>query len=208
MLRILLIRHGATDLLGRVLYGRMPGVHLNSEGLQQAETLARALKSRYRLHEVISSPMERALETARPVAEAQSLSVTIDEAFNEIDFGSWVGKPFRELRSSEHWKRYCQFRTTTRPPGGESMMDVQSRAWSGLSAIAERHPHGEEATVAVLSHGDVVRGILMLALGMSIDHIHRLEAAPASVSEILIWGADVQVRTINETFSTIQISDY
>ena len=60
MIRLLLVRHGNTDLLGRVLYGRMPGVHLSPEGLRQAEAVGRALQSRYRLAEVVSSPLERA----------------------------------------------------------------------------------------------------------------------------------------------------
>lgn len=207
MLRILLIRHGTTDLLGRVLYGRMPDVHLNGEGHAQAKTLARTLNARCELSEVVSSPMDRALETARPIADARSIQIVIDEAFNEIDFGSWIGKTFGELHENEHWTRYCRFRMTTRPPGGESIIDVQSRAWKGIAGIVERHLDEESATVAVVTHGDVIRSILMLALGMSVDDIHRLEAAPASVSELLIWDADVQVRTMNETFSDAGISD-
>jgi broad specificity phosphatase PhoE len=208
MLRILLIRHGTTELLGRVLYGRMPGVHLSEKGRTQARALADALTTRYELDEVVSSPMDRALETARPLAEARCIDIITDDAFNEIDFGSWIGKPFTELQQSDQWERYCRFRATTQPPGGESMMDVQSRAWKGVTRIAERNPaEGENATIAVVTHGDVIRGLLMLALGMSIDHIHRLEAAPASVSELVIWGAEIQVRTINETFSSSAVSD-
>jgi broad specificity phosphatase PhoE len=206
MTRILLIRHGATDLLGRVLYGRMPGVHLNAQGTSQAKALGEALRMRYALSEVVSSPMERATETARPIAEAQGLEITIDEGFNEIDFGAWMGKPFPELDDLDLWKRYYQFRATTRPPGGESMMDVQSRAWSGMARILERYEDNSEAAVAVVTHGDVVRALLLLVLGMSIDHIQRIESAPASVSEIIIRGSDLRVRTINETFSFTCIS--
>jgi broad specificity phosphatase PhoE len=207
MIRILLIRHGATDLLGRVLYGRMPGVHLNSAGVEQAQALAQGLRVRYRLTGVTSSPMDRALETARPIAEAQGLEVFSDQAFTEIDFGSWMGKPFSELHDVELWKRYYRFRATTRPPGGESMMDVQSRAWDGIARILDRHPGIREASVAVVTHGDVIRALLLLVLGMSIDHIHRIEAAPASVSEILIDRSDLRVRTINETISANNVSD-
>ena len=207
MIRILLIRHGATDLLGRVLYGRMPGVHLNSAGRSQAQALAHGLQARYRLAGVISSPLDRALETARPIAEAQGLEVFSDDAFTEIDFGSWMGKPFSELHDVELWKRYYRFRATTRPPGGESMMDVQSRAWDGIARILDRHlPHGE-ASLAVVTHGDVIRALLVLVLGMSIDHIQRIEAAPASVSEVLIDRSELRVRTMNETFSSNSISD-
>ena|ERR1700728_1540067 len=207
MIRILLIRHGATDLLGRVLYGRMPGVHLNAAGLAQAQALAHGLRARYRLTEVISSPMERALETARPIAEAQQLAVSQEGAFTEIDFGSWMGKPFSELHDEELWKRYYRFRATTRPPGGESMMDVQSRAWDGIERILERNLHAREASIAIVTHGDVIRALLLLVLGMSIDHIQRIEAAPASVSEILIDRSELRVRTINETFSANSVSD-
>ncbi len=207
MTRILLIRHGATDLLGRVLYGRMPGVHLNSAGLGQAQALAQALQTRYRLASVVSSPLDRARETAGPIAEAQDLEVSFDEAFTEIDFGSWMGKSFSELHDEELWKRYYRFRATTRPPGGESMMDVQSRAWDGIAKILDRHSHHREASVAVVTHGDVIRALLLLVLGMSIDHIQRIEAAPASVSEILLDHSDLRVRTMNETFSSNRISD-
>jgi broad specificity phosphatase PhoE len=207
MIRILLIRHGSTDLLGRVLYGRMPGVHLNAEGIDQANALAKILKTRCSLREVISSPMDRAIETARPIAEAQAVDISVDEAFNEIDFGSWMGKPFPELHDLELWKRYYRFRATTRPPGGESMMDVQSRAWGGIALILERYQQAEDAAVAVVTHGDVVRALLLLVLGMSIDHIQRIEAAPASVSEILIRRSELRVRTMNETFSLGHVSD-
>jgi broad specificity phosphatase PhoE len=208
MIRILLVRHGATDLLGRVLYGRMPGVHLNPAGLGQARALAHGLQARYRLAEVISSPMDRALETAQPIADAQHLAVSTDEAFTEIDFGSWMGKSFSELQEVELWKRYYRFRATTRPPGGESMMDVQSRAWDGIARILERHLGTQEASVAVVTHGDVVRALLLLVLGMSIDHIHRVEAAPASVSEIVIGRSDLRVRTMNETFSPNSLPEF
>lgn len=207
MTRILLIRHGATDLLGRTLYGRMPGVHINSEGRAQATALAQGLRRRYRLAEVISSPMNRALETARPLADAQALAVSLDEAFNEIDFGSWMGKTFEELHNVDLWKRYYKFRATTRPPEGESMMNVQSRAWEGIARILERHEHEQDASAAVVTHGDVIRALLLLVLGMSIDHIHRIEASPASVSEIVMDRRDLRVRTINEIFSQDGISE-
>lgn len=187
-MRILLIRHGTTDLLGRVLYGRMAGVHLNAEGCRQARVLAEKLKERYRISEVVSSPLERAVETARFIADAQGLDVSIDEGINEIDFGSWMGKTFTELLETDAWKRYNRLRATARPPDGEFMTEVQTRAWNTVERILARHKQAENAVVAVVSHGDVVRALLILLLGMPLDHIYRLEVAPASVSEVLIDG--------------------
>lgn len=199
-MRILLIRHGSTDLLGRVLYGRMPGVHLNAEGCRQAQRLAQRLKENYKLAEVVSSPLERALETARFIANAQGLDVSIDEDINEIDFGSWTGRAFSDLLGSDEWKKYNKLRSTANPPEGEFMMEVQTRAWNTVERIVAQHEQAEDATVAVVSHGDVVRALLMLLLGMPLDYIHRLEVAPASLSEILVGSAYPRVLTINQVF--------
>jgi broad specificity phosphatase PhoE len=198
-MRILLIRHGNTDLLGRVLYGRMPGVHLNGEGCGQAQALGEALKARYRLDEVISSPLERALETASFIARPQALEISVDEGFNEIDFGSWMGKSFAELFETPEWKTYNRFRSTACPPGGEFLMQVQIRAWSSIESILVRYKT-EDAVIAVVTHGDVIRALLLLFLGMPNDHIHRLEASPASVSEIVLGMGHPRVLTVNQIF--------
>src|ERR1700758_3193787 len=139
MIRFLLIRHGNTDLSGRVLYGRMPGVHLNEQGRKQARALAQTIKKKYILSEVVSSPLERALETAQPIAEAQNVALTIDEGIGEIDFGLWMGKSFEELGDREDWRTYNRWRATHWPPGGESMMDVQARAWRSIQIALSRH---------------------------------------------------------------------
>lgn len=199
-MRILLIRHGVVELMGRVLYSRMPGVHLSEEGTRQAQALANALQERFRITEIVASPLERALETARPIAETQGLGVRIDEAFIEVDAGSWMGKPFDELYASEEWKTYNEHRSLACPPGGEFIIDVQTRAWLGVRNILRRYNTADDTTVAVVSHGDVIRGLLILLLGMPVDHIHRLEVAPASVSEISVGNGQPRVLAINQLF--------
>ena len=198
MIRILLIRHGNTDLSGRVLYGRMPGVHLNPEGSRQAELLAQALKQRYAVDTIVSSPLERALETARAIAESYELPVNLDSGINEIDVGNWIGRSFHELSESHDWKLFNRQRATTWPPEGESLMEVQARAWRSIAALVERSPSG--STAAVITHGDVIRSILLLVLGISIDHIHRLEVAPASVTEISAGEHEPLVRCVNRVY--------
>jgi broad specificity phosphatase PhoE len=197
MTRILLIRHGSTDLLGRVLYGRLPGVHLNEEGRHQARVAGLALKTRYRVDAVVSSPLERAIETAQLIADPQGVEVAIDENLNEVDCGIWVGKPFPELNQLEEWHQFNQLRSLTRAPRGESLLEVQARAWTSLENIQTRHQDG---TVAAIAHGDVIRSLLLLLLGMPLDHILRLEVGPASVSEIALGGGDPLVRSINQIF--------
>jgi broad specificity phosphatase PhoE len=195
MTRILLIRHGSTDLLGRVLYGRLPGVHLNKEGRHQARVAGLALKKRYTIDAVISSPLERATETARLIADPQGLDVTMDENLNEVDCGSWIGKPFPELNELEDWRQFNQLRSLTRAPRGESLLEVQARAWKSLEDIQARH---QDETVAAITHGDVIRSLLLLLLGMPLDHILRLEVGPASVNEIALGRGVPLVRSINQ----------
>lgn len=200
MIRILLIRHANTELLGRELYGRRTGVHLSAEGRSQSQNLGQALKQRYTIAEVISSPLERALETARFIADSQGASIVTDEDINEIDFGSWMGKSFAELANLESWRQYNEFRSRTSPPGGEFMMQVQTRAWRALQKIVERYRAQTDATIALISHGDVIRALLILLLGMPLDHIHRIEVAPSSVSEILLGTGHPRVSSMNQVF--------
>ncbi|HEY7306368.1 MAG TPA: histidine phosphatase family protein [Bryobacteraceae bacterium] len=198
MIRILLIRHGVTDLLGHVLYGRMPGIYLNAEGFRQADRLGSMLNSRYKIDEVVSSPLDRATQTAQRVAAAAGIAVEIDPGITEIDFGSWMGKSFQELNRLANWTHYNRNRSTSSPPDGESMLQVQARAWQALERVIHRRELLAESTVAVVSHGDVIRCTLLFLLGMSIDHIYRIEIAPASVSEILLGANGPVVNTINE----------
>jgi broad specificity phosphatase PhoE len=200
MIRILLIRHANAESLGSVLYGRMPGIHLNSEGVRQAQSVGQALKARFKLSQVISSPLERALETARWIAEPQNVPISTDEGITEINFGSWTGRPFAELRESADWKRYNRFRSITSPPGGEFMTDVQVRGWRSLEGILARNRNAPDPSIAVVSHGDVVRSLLLLLLGVPIDYIHRIEVAPASVSEALLGMHEPIIKSVNQLF--------
>ena len=145
--------------------------------------------------------MERTQETARFLSEAFSLPLTIDDHFNEIQFGSWMGMDFNELRDLEAWQEYNRHRSLAAAPGGESMLQVQTRAWLGIQSIAERHAGNPEATVAVVTHGDVVRFLLLLILGMPGDNIGRIEIAPASVSEVVLHGLHPRLVCMNHVFS-------
>lgn len=80
------------------------------------------------------------------------------------------------------------------------MLEVQARVWRGVAKIVDRYQHQQDVTVAIVSHGDVVRGLLLLLLGMAIDHIHRLEIAPASLTEILVFAGAPRVVNVNQVF--------
>ena len=200
MPRILLIRHGHTELLGKVLYGRLQGIRLSDQGRHDIVRMAEGICQRYRIEQIISSPLDRARETADALAAVAGLSsVSIDESFIEIDFGEWMGKSFEELADDERWKLYNRHRSLYGAPGGESMPQVQARAWSAIQQVVARQST-PDVTLAIVSHGDVIRGLVMLFLGMPLDFIHHLEISPASVTEVLLHNSFPRVVSVNQIF--------
>jgi probable phosphomutase (TIGR03848 family) len=193
MTTFLLIRHGMTDAVGQYLAGTAPGVHLNALGRQQAEELAWRLNT-VPIKALASSPLERALETAKPLARDHALDIEVRPDLNEVEIGEWTGKHFGELSTNPDWIRFNTARSTALPPGGELMIDVQHRAVRVLLDLARRHP---DEIVALVSHGDVLRAILLFALGMPIDYYDRVEASPARVSVVTLDGGTPKVLQVN-----------
>jgi broad specificity phosphatase PhoE len=195
MLTILLIRHAACDHVGRAIAGRAHGVHLNATGRYQADALGRwLLRMRMeasapgaRLQAVYSSPLQRATETAEILGRHLNLPVTVEPGLNELDFGAWTGRTLAELDGDPVWHAFNSARASTRIPGGELMAEAVGRATAALSRMEQAHPG---AWVAAVSHGDIVRGLLLRALRMSLDHIHRIEVAPASISTVEVWDGE------------------
>ena len=128
------------------------------------------------------------------VAAALGLPVTVDPGFEEIDFGRWTGRRFDELAPDPEWQTWNRSRALARCPEGETMHAAQSRALSALSCL--RATHGE-ATVIVVSHADILKSVLVAALGTSLDQLHRFNLRPASVSTVLLFDDGAVVDGIN-----------
>jgi broad specificity phosphatase PhoE len=129
--RLLLVRHAESEGLGRRLWGRLPGSPLTGTGRRQAAALAARLSS-LSLDAVVSSPLERAMDTATAMAARGRREVAVDDAFTEVDFGTWAGAAFSELVGQAEWDRWNSERSRARCPGGESMAEVQDRAAAGV----------------------------------------------------------------------------
>jgi broad specificity phosphatase PhoE len=184
-----LVRHAAHELVDRVLCGRMPGVNLGEEGRAQAGRVAQRL-ARERVAAIHTSPLERARETAAPISEKLDLTPEICEAITEIDIGEWAGKDFVALQQDPHWASWNNARSVTRPPGGETMLEVQARVIEHLERVRGSHP---DQGVVLVSHGDVIKACLLYCLGMPIDGYRLFDISPASISTLAIgdWGAKV-----------------
>jgi broad specificity phosphatase PhoE len=194
MATFFLVRHAAHDLLGKYLVGRAGGVGLSPQGREQAERLAERL-ARERLTSVQSSPRERALQTAEPLAVRSALPVETMAALDEIHMGEWSGKTFAELESDPRWQAWNDTRDSACCPQGESMQGVRQRIVEHLDGIVARG----DSRVAIVSHADVIKAAVLHYLGLPLNAVHRLEIAPASISVLVLgaWGS--KLLKLNET---------
>ena len=187
MTLLLLIRHGENDVMQRHLTGRAPGVSLNGKGRQQAELLADAL-IHAPLKAVYSSPLERAIETAEPLALSRHLSVQVRPNLIEVDYGGFQGRTYKQLGRLKLWKALLENPSQIRFPGGETMAEVQQRVVADLDTLAREwlttdgDGKSEEHLIAIVAHADVIRLALAHYLNMALDDFLRLTVNPASLS--------------------------
>lgn len=191
---LLLVRHARHGDYGRRLTGRAGGVGLTDEGRRQADVLARRLASDG-LSEIQTSPRERAVQTAEAIAHASGARLRVVEALDEIDFGKWTALEFAALEGQPEWDLWNTARATARTPGGESMGEAAARIAAHVDTLtAERA--GE--CIALVSHCDMIRGLVATWLGLSLDNILRFEIAPASTSRLVAGPSGRTLVSLNE----------
>lgn len=195
MTRFLLIRHATNHTVGKLFAGRMSGVHLNEEGQAQAQQLADRL-ALLSIDAVYSSPLERAVETAEPLARMKNLSVTICEDFLELELGEWTNTRFEDLAGDPQFKLFNTFRSCARIPGGEMMLEAQVRMVNGLQKLVCQHP---DQTVAVVGHADPIKAAVAYYAGIPLDLFQRIEINPASVSVVELYEETARIRLLNHT---------
>jgi probable phosphomutase (TIGR03848 family) len=201
---ILLVRHGATATTGTVLPGRTPGLHLAVHGTAQAEAVAQRLGQLTKKPVALYvSPLERARETAAPIAKALQLRAVIERGLLECDFGSWTGKKLSLLSKKAEWKSVQNSPSTFRFPDGESFSEMQQRIWATLEKLATKH---RGRTLVVVSHADPIKAAVTYAQGVPLDLFQRTVISTCSVSAIGFTGAGPVVLTVNSTASLKELS--
>lgn len=192
---LLLIRHGLTAHTSARLTGWTPGVHLSDAGRAQAAALVGRLEGLH-VDAIYASPLERAAETAQPIARARKLRVRTRTELGEVRYGDLQGRTFKVLAKSSLWRHLRAWPSDVRFPNGETLRETQARAVGALEALRDAHA---KQTVAVFSHGDFIRLSLAHYLGIHIDLYRRLAVDTASVSALQFYQMGVQVRRVNDT---------
>jgi len=199
----ILVRHGRTSANAQgVLAGWTPGVHLDDTGVEQAAAVATRLAP-VRLAAVVSSPLERTVQTAEAIASRQqrSLDVELDERLGECRYGEWTNQRLADLSKLPLWKTVPEQPSAVTFPDGESLPAMQARA---IGAVHDWNQQlGDRAAYVLVSHGDVIKSIVADALGMHLDQFQRIVIDPASVSVIRYGKRTAQVVHVNDRGSDL-----
>lgn len=196
-MRLILVRHGETawNKENRVL-GHTE-IDLNEKGRKQAERLALALKDE-KVAAIYSSPLRRARETADEIARFHHLEVVTDDALKELDAGELDGLTFQEMmeRYGEFLKEWMKGLPSLKMPGGESIAELQQRAWPAVERIVSDHPDG---VVTLVNHSFAIVSIVSKALGMSLANFRRLRLNIASITIINFGKRGTSLLLFNDT---------
>ena len=200
MTQLLLIRHGENEYTrSGKLAGWTPGVHLNDAGQKQAEALAKRL-ALAPIMAIYSSPLERARETAAPLAKAKGLKVEISTGLGEVRYGSWTGKSLKRLARTKLWAVVQHHPSAMEFPEGESLWNVQARVVEALEQIARAHP---KELVAAFSHADIIKLAVAYYLGMPLDLFQRIMINTASVTLLHLGHGQTALVKLNDTGSSL-----
>jgi probable phosphoglycerate mutase len=194
---LLLIRHGENDFVkASKLPGHLPGIHLNERGQKQAQGLGEALKD-VPIKAIYSSPLERAMETAAPIASARKLEIVQEPDLMDTDIGSWEGKSIKVLRLTKLWRIVQSAPSRFRFPDGESFVESQARYVSALERIIKKH-HKPQDIVAIVFHADPIKLSVAHFLGMPLDHFQRLSCDTGSLTALHVSESGANLIKLNQ----------
>jgi probable phosphomutase (TIGR03848 family) len=197
----LLIRHGETDYNKKMhIAGRLPDVHINKKGQQQAQALADKLGV-VPIKAIYSSPLERTLETAVPLASALNLEVIPLPGLLETDCGEWQGQSIKKLRRLKIWQSVQEHPSLFHFPGGEWIGECQHRMVQVIESLRLKHAYQD--VLACFSHADPIKQVLAYYLGLPLDNFQRLAIDTGSITALQVSdsGSRLIMMNFNPTFT-------
>ena len=196
-MRLILVRHGQTAFNRDRRVQGLSDICLTDAGERQARAVARRLQAEG-LDAIYCSPLERALATARLIAETHDLPINVEEGLQEMDIGEMEGLTGAEMRSQypELLRRWGTDPASVRMPGGETLGELQQRAWTAVEGMLGRH---RDQTVVAVSHNFAIQTIICRALGLSLANFHRLRLDLCGVSILEFGRRGPALVTYNDT---------
>jgi len=186
---VFLVRHGVTawHAEGRVLGQR--DIPLSEAGIAQAEEAAAAVRG-VKMSEVLSSPLQRAIQTAEIIGQAAGIEVARDPRLIDFQLGKWTGMTYDDVAKNEEYQRFVQQPDAERIPGGESLEDVRRRAVSAVEQALADNATGD--ALAIVTHAGIIRVLITHYMGSHPANYHRVRVSPGSIS-ILGFSDDRQL---------------
>jgi broad specificity phosphatase PhoE len=188
-----LVRHGHHAMLGRRLCGRMPGVQLDDLGCRQMSRCAEMIPGSPAA--IQSSPQRRAQQSASILAWHFGVPVEIAPDVDELDYGEWTSLAFADLGDDTKWNRWNTRRSTSHPPGGESMRALQQRMVQHLEQLRRAQADG---TIVIVSHAEPIRAALLYYSRTPLDNFLSIQVDPASVSTLAVNKSGIRISRINQ----------
>jgi broad specificity phosphatase PhoE len=197
MTRVYLIRHGTTEWNQEEVFRGRADCRLNETGRAEARALADYFQG-VGIDRIYASPLSRAAETARAIADQRALTVTADPAFIDLDFGEWQGLPLKEVKEKysglyRSWRERPQEVTF---PRGENLAQVRARSWEGLLRVVGENP---ERTVLIVSHRVITKVLICAALGLEDSHFWQIKQGTTAINCLEHAGGRFIISLINDT---------
>ena len=196
---VLLVRHGQTPTTGTTLPGRAAGLHLADSGVEQADRAAARiaeLAGVTRIDALYSSPLERARQTAAPIASALRTRAAVAKGLTECDFGDWTGRELKQLVKLPEWQTVQRAPSTFRFPNGESFAEMQHRIVSTIDGLRAKHAGG---TIVCVSHADPIKALVAHTVGTHLDLFQRIVISTCSITALAWGGGGPVALTVNST---------
>lgn len=196
-----LVRHGEVDA-NKTFYGHLD-LPLSERGQDQIQRVAEALEG-VRVKAVYSSDLQRALQSAAPIASYRGLEPVADSAFREMSLGVLEGLPHTEAmeRFPELADKRYHDMWSYRFPGGENLQDIADRARPALQRLLAAHPEAE-ASIVLVAHNSVNRVLLGDALGLSLDKVFDFAQDFGCINRV-DYGKRARVQLINWTVGPLR----
>ena len=197
MAKLYLIRHGETDYNNALRFQGQTDIPLNQKGIQQAEKVAGFLKD-VPLQAIYTSSLKRARTTAEIIGRAKGLEPQATDALREMSFGIWENMNSKDIQKkyAKEWKDFFASPAKTKIPEGESMSEVQQRAYPEVQRILDRYPEGD---VAFVAHGGIIRVLICTMLGLDLNRSWHLHVGNASITCFYYWGRSYTLDYANLT---------